>query len=109
MNSRDTIRFMNKRISIGELIKSLCVEGSGLSITEAARALKMTRENLSMLIHGKIGLSPEMAIKLEKVFGIDGNKLLEIQLKQRIESAKKKKLSLKRIGKGKIKVPKELI
>jgi addiction module HigA family antidote len=46
-----------------------CVEPLGLSITEAAAALGVARTTLSELVSGKRGISPEMAVRLSKVFG----------------------------------------
>ena len=39
----------------------------GWTVTEAARRMRVRRENLSMLIHGQIGISPKMALALERV------------------------------------------
>jgi antitoxin HigA-1 len=47
------------------------IEPLGLSITEAAAALGVTRTTLSELVNGKRAISPEMAVRLEKVFGGD--------------------------------------
>ena len=46
-----------------------CIEPFDLSITDAAAALGVTRTTLSELVNGKRGISPEMAVRLEKVFG----------------------------------------
>ena len=46
-----------------------CIEPLGLTITEAAEALGVTRNTLSELVNGKRGISPEMAVRLSKVFG----------------------------------------
>lgn len=46
-----------------------CLEPLGLSVTEAAKALGVSRAALSRLINGKAGVSPEMAIRLSKAFG----------------------------------------
>ena len=46
-----------------------CLEPFGLSVTGAAKALGVSRVALSRLIHGKAGVSPEMAIRLSKAFG----------------------------------------
>ena len=39
----------------------------GWTVTEAARRMGVRRENLSLLIHGQIGISPKMALALERV------------------------------------------
>ena len=53
----------------GEVIRELCVEPLGLTVTKAAEGLGVTRKTLSALLNGKAGISPEMAIRLSKVFG----------------------------------------
>lgn len=50
------------------VIKELCLEPLGVSITEAAKALGMSRSALSNLIHGKAGITPEMAVRLSITF-----------------------------------------
>ena len=46
-----------------------CLDPLGLSITEAARRLGVSRKQLSSLVNGRSGISPEMAIRLDKAFG----------------------------------------
>jgi antitoxin HigA-1 len=46
-----------------------CLEPLGLSVTEAARKLGVSRKQLSDIVNGHSGISPEMAIRLDKVFG----------------------------------------
>jgi len=53
----------------GEIIRELCVEPLGLTVTEAAKALEVTRKTLSTLLNGRAGISPEMALRLHRVFG----------------------------------------
>ena len=53
----------------GEAVKELCVEPLGLTITKAAEGLGVTRKTLSLLLNGKSAISPEMAIRISKVFG----------------------------------------
>lgn len=52
----------------GEIIKELCLEPLGLSITAAADALGVSRKTLSSIINGKAGISPEMAVRLSIAF-----------------------------------------
>jgi antitoxin HigA-1 len=52
----------------GEMIKEAYLEPLGLTVTEAAKALKVTRKTLSAIINGKAGISPAMAIRLSKAF-----------------------------------------
>lgn len=53
----------------GEVIKRQCLQPLGLTVTEAARGLAVSRNTLSMLLNGRIGVSPEMAIRLSQAFG----------------------------------------
>lgn len=52
----------------GEIIKKLCLEPLGLTVTEAARALGVSRKTLSSIINGHAGKSSEMAIRLSIAF-----------------------------------------
>jgi addiction module HigA family antidote len=53
----------------GGVVLRECIEPLGLTITNAAAALGVTRTTLSELVNGKRGISPEMAVRLSKVFG----------------------------------------
>jgi addiction module HigA family antidote len=53
----------------GGVVLRQCIEPLGLTITSAATALGVTRNTLSELVNEKRGISPEMAIRLSKVFG----------------------------------------
>jgi addiction module HigA family antidote len=53
----------------GEVIRELCIEPLGLTVTEAANGLGVSRKTLSALLNGHFGISPEMAIRLSKAFG----------------------------------------
>ncbi len=50
----------------GETLRHDCIEASGLTVTEAARLLGCSRPALSRLLNGRAGISPEMAIGLER-------------------------------------------
>ena len=66
---RDTTMTMKTPPHPGGIVLRQCIEPSGLSITDAAEALGVTRNTLSELVNGKRGISPEMAVRLAKVFG----------------------------------------
>src|SRR5579871_2669634 len=53
----------------GGVVLRQCIEPFGLSITDAAAALGVTRNTLSELVNEKRGVSPEMAVRLARVFG----------------------------------------
>ena len=52
----------------GEIIKELCLEPLGLTVTRAAKALGVSRKTLSAIVNGQAGISPEMAIRLSIAF-----------------------------------------
>jgi len=52
----------------GEILKSLCLEPLGVSVTEAAEALGVSRKTLSSILNGRAGISPEMAVRLSIAF-----------------------------------------
>jgi addiction module HigA family antidote len=64
----------------GRLIKSACLDHFGLTVTEGARVLGVARPTLSGVINGRAGVSPEMAIRLEKAFGGTADAWLRMQL-----------------------------
>ncbi|HYK89485.1 MAG TPA: HigA family addiction module antitoxin [Acidobacteriota bacterium] len=64
----------------GDLIKTAIIEPLGLSVTRAAKILKVRRATLSDLLNGKSALTPEMALRIEKAFGPDIGHLLRMQL-----------------------------
>ena len=63
----------------GEVIKELCIEPLGLSVTEAAKALGVSRKTLSSIINGKSGISPEMAVRLSIAFNTSSESWLNQQ------------------------------
>lgn len=64
----------------GEHVRANCLEPLSLSITAAAKALGVARKTLSELVNGRSGISPEMAIRLEKAFGSSARHWLQLQL-----------------------------
>ena len=53
----------------GETVRELCLIPLDLTVTDAAKVLRVSRQSLSELVNGRSGISPEMAIRLEKGFG----------------------------------------
>ncbi len=53
----------------GGVIRRQCLEPLGLTVTETAKGLAVSRNTLSMLLNGRLGISPEMAIRLSEAFG----------------------------------------
>ena len=52
----------------GEVVRELCLEPLGLSVTEAADGLGVSRKTLSAILNGRAGISPEMALRLSIAF-----------------------------------------
>jgi len=64
----------------GEIVREDCLNALGLSVTEGAKILHVSRKTLSELVNGKAGLSPEMAVRLSKAFGSSAKVWLGMQL-----------------------------
>jgi antitoxin HigA-1 len=64
----------------GEVLKELCLEPLGLSVTRAAEALGVSRKTLSAILNGRAGISPEMALRLSKAFGTSPESWLNQQM-----------------------------
>ena len=63
----------------GELIRTEIIEPLGLSVTAAAKILRVSRPALSSLLNGKADLSGDMALRIEKAFGPKMDTLMRIQ------------------------------
>ena len=81
----------------GETIREFCIEPLGLTVTEAAKGLDVSRKTLSALLNGRFGISPEMAIRLSKAFGGSAESWLVQQAQYDLWQAKHKgkKLNVK--------------
>ena len=64
----------------GEIVKEDCLQALGLSVTQGAKVLGVTRQALSNLVNRHSGMSPEMAVRLEKAFGGDAETWLRLQM-----------------------------
>lgn len=64
----------------GEILKALCFEPLGLSVTRAAEGLGVSRKTLSAILNGRAGISPEMALRLSKAFGTSAESWLNQQM-----------------------------
>jgi len=64
----------------GEIIRKFCIEPLGLTVTETSKAIGVTRKTLSALLNGRSGISPEMALRLSKVFGRSPEGWLKLQI-----------------------------
>lgn len=60
---------MKNPVHPGRIVRLDCLEPLGLSVTQAAKVLGVTRQALNNVVNEKAGISPEMAIRLSKAFG----------------------------------------
>jgi len=79
----------------GRSIRNACLEPLGLSVTEGAEILGITRQTLNNVIHGKSGISPTMAIRLSKAFGSTAETWLRMQLAYDLAQARKEESKIK--------------
>jgi addiction module HigA family antidote len=83
----------------GEVIRELCLAPLELSVTEAAKALGVSRKTLSAILNGRAGISPEMAVRLSIAFDTTAESWLSQQLQYDLWNAEqhRKKLRVKRL------------
>jgi addiction module HigA family antidote len=81
----------------GGFVLRQCIEPLGLSITQAAAALGVTRTTLSELVNEKRGISPEMAVRLAQVFGGSAESWLVQQAQYDLAQVRTDRLKLKRL------------
>jgi addiction module HigA family antidote len=81
----------------GGFVLRQCIEPLNLTITEAATALGVTRTTLSELVNEKRGISPEMAVRLSKVFGGSAETWLVQQAQFDLAQVRAGRLKLRRI------------
>jgi addiction module HigA family antidote len=65
---------------LGEVLKELCLEPLNLTVTDAARGLGVSRKTLSSILNGRLGVSPEMAVRLSIAFDTSAESWLNQQL-----------------------------
>ena len=84
----------------GETIRELCINPMGLSITEAAAALGVSRKALSELLNGHTGISPEMALRLSIAFDTTPESWLTQQMQYDLWKLKKsgKKIKVEKLA-----------
>lgn len=84
----------------GAIIKELCLDPLGLTVTDAAKALDVSRKTLSAIINGKAGISPEMAVRLSIAFDTSSESWLHQQTQYDLWQAEQKRnvLDVERIS-----------
>jgi len=83
----------------GEVIRGLCLEPLGITVTDAAEALGVARKTLSAILNGRAGISPEMALRLSIAFSTSPESWMNQQTQYDLWLAKKdkKRLRVKRL------------
>ena len=79
----------------GEVLKELCLEPLGVTVTDAAKALGVSRKTLSMVVNGRAGISPEMAIRLSIAFDTSAESWLNQQIQFDLWQAEQHRSELK--------------
>ncbi|MEK9141846.1 MAG: HigA family addiction module antitoxin [Nitrospirota bacterium] len=74
----------------GEFIRTEIIDPAGLSVTAAATALQVSRPALSSLLNGKADLSGDMALRIEKAFGVKMDTLMRMQSAYDIAETRKR-------------------
>ena len=84
----------------GEVLKDLCLGPLGLSVTDAAKALGVSRKTLSSILNGRAGISPEMAVRLSLAFNTTAESWLnqQVQYDLWLAERKRKKLRVQKIS-----------
>lgn len=83
----------------GDFIRTEIIQPAGLSVTAAAAALRVSRPALSSLLNGKADLSGDMALRIEKAFGVNMDTLMRMQAAYDIVQTRKRanKIHVRRI------------
>lgn len=79
----------------GFSIKDACLDPLNLNVTEAARVLGVARHTLSRVINGQAGISPEMAIRLEKAGWSNADHWIRVQAAYDLAQARMRESSIK--------------
>ena len=94
MSAKAGIRMKNPAHP-GGFVRSEIVEALDLSVTDAAKALGVTRPALSALLNERAALSPEMALRIEKAFGVSMDTLMRMQNSYDIAQARRRASEIK--------------
>ncbi len=85
----EPMRMLNP-VHPGQFLRTEILDAYELSVTDAAKALGVSRPTLSSLLNAKAGLSGEMAVRFEKAFGVDMETLMRMQNSFDIASARRR-------------------
>jgi addiction module HigA family antidote len=74
----------------GDFIRTEIIDAAGLTVTAAAAALRVSRPALSSLLNGKAVLSGDMALRIEKAFGVKMDTLMRMQSSYEIAQTRRR-------------------
>jgi len=79
----------------GRIVRQDCIEPLGLTVTDAARVLGVTRQALNNVVNGRAGISPEMAVRLSKAFGGSAEMWVRLQSNYDLAQVRQKPIDVK--------------
>jgi addiction module HigA family antidote len=79
----------------GDFIRTEIIEPAGLTVTAAAAALQVSRPALSSLLNGRADLSGDMALRIEKAFGVKMDTLMRMQSAFNIAQTRKREKEIR--------------
>ena len=79
----------------GEILRELCLAPLGLTVTDAARGLGISRKTLSSILNGRAGISAEMAVRLSIAFNTTPESWLTQQVQYDLWQAERRRKALR--------------
>ena len=79
----------------GRFVRTEVIDPLGLTVGQAAEALKITRQAFSSLLNGHVSLTPEMAIRIEKAFGFPMERLVQLQTSYDVAQARAREADIR--------------
>ena len=86
---------MNNPPHPGDFVRTEIIEAAGLSVTDGAKALQVSRPALSSLLNGKANLSGDIALRIEKAFGVKMDTLMRMQSAYDIAETRKREKEIR--------------
>jgi len=86
---------MKNPVHPGIFLADELIDPLGLTVTQAARALRIGRQALSAVLNGRAAMSADMAVRFEKAFGVNAGLLLRMQAAYALAEARKRTKQLK--------------
>lgn len=91
---------MKNPVHPGRIVRRSCLEALGLTVTDGAKILGVTRLTLNNIVNERCGISPEMAIRLTQAFGSTAETWLGMQMAYDLAKARRKDIRVKRVTRG---------